>query len=248
MVEGSGIVVVGSGKVVVVVDVVVVGGSVVVVVATVLVVVGTEVEVVGVVLVVGGRVVVGLEGRVVVVGRVVVGDVGAGVGLGPGGLVVGVGAAAGVVVVVVAGGRAGNPPVLGAVVVTGPNTMVVDVPAPAGIRAPPPGLVVSGAPFPSPWSVSAASTGGAPEEDRSRSQLAPAKITSTPSPAVSRTIAPEMSRPTRTLSRNDDGVFSGARAASRSAICLARSLGVGLFRPLVRGNRGSFLPPRLAGS
>lgn len=69
------------------------------------------------------------------------------------------------------------------------------------------------------------------------SRSTPAKIPNTRTAAVLRTIAPDRSRPTRTLLRSENrfGVSSPV-SANRAAICLASSSGLGLRGPVGWGN------------
>lgn len=117
---------------------------------------------------------------------------------------------------------------------TGPGgTVVVLEKIAIGDAVPEPSVVVDSAPeTPSsslsickPWTWSSAGA-------RSRSQLTPAKIPNTSAPAARRTMAPEMIRPTMTLSRAENLRSMGSLRANRSAILLARSSGLCLCRPL----------------
>jgi hypothetical protein len=221
--------------------VVVVGAKVVEVVGWVVdVVVVDELEVVvAVVLVVGGRV---GPGRLELVDEgCVVGTEGGEVGVVPGPGVVGGPVSVGVDVVVevdvvVGGGRVGNPPPEpGTVVATGPKTMVVVVVSSSREMAgTPPGLEVTDPPpdDPAPSLMPPANTSGASAGSLPRIQLTPAKTLTTSTPAESKTMVPEMRRPTKTLSRNETRVWAGRSSARRRAICLARSSGPGLCRPL----------------
>lgn len=83
-----------------------------------------------------------------------------------------------------------------------------------------------------------ASTSGCGEVVLSTSQSAPATMPSVRTAAVMRRIPPEMSRPTSTLSRNEERVSAGLDSARRLAICLARSSGLERCGPLT-GNRKS---------
>lgn len=253
MVVVACVVVVGATVVVVVWGNVVVVGSVVVVVGSVVVVVvGANVVVVAVgsdVVVVGGKVVVG-EGCVVfgAVELVVEGTLV---------LVTGPSVVTGAsVVVVTTGGR---------VVVVGPGSVTPVLP---GEVVDPMGTVdvVGEKTNPSPTSSSGAEvvvdvsppttspsppissevrvparTSGSAADNPSSNQLAPMKAPMTTTTVAARTIAPEMSRPTNTLSRKENRRDEGLDSASRRAICLASSSGLELFRRLPGGNR-SFLP------
>lgn len=166
-------------------------------------------------------------------------------------VVVGVVLPAGLVVVVVVGAGMVTLVARGTVVATGPsaNVVVVEESGPRG-RSMGPGEVVvvlsvtAARPSPpmSPASNSRAITSGEVEPSRSSSQLAPATTPTTRSVTVNRTIAPDMRRPMKTLLRREEPVLEGEEAASRSAICFARSSGLGLFRRFGWGNGQSLLP------
>src|SRR5690606_6172233 len=124
-----------------------------------------------------------------------------------------------VVVVVVGAGTVTRDPKNGVVVlVTGPKTKaVVVVLAKRRAESSPPLMVETGASgmVPSASGTWAASTSGAPEPTRSRSQLTPATTAKTRVPAARTTIAIDMRRPTRTLSRREKPTFFGAFDSAR---------------------------------
>lgn len=202
--DGSVVVVVDVVGVVVVVELVVdvdvVGAVVVVEAAAVDVVVGIVVvgaEVVGAGwLVVGPPVLPGVDGADVVTAGEVVGVAGGGAE------VIG-----DEVVVEVGGGNVTTVAGPGAGAATGPGgTVVVLAKTAMPAAAPEPRVVVGSRPEATsasssicrPWTCCSAV--GA----RSRSQLTPAKIPNTSAPAARRTMAPEMIRPTKTLSRAEN--------------------------------------------
>ncbi|HEX6300171.1 MAG TPA: hypothetical protein VF148_06885 [Acidimicrobiia bacterium] len=85
--------------------------------------------------------------------------------------------------------------------------------------------------------VSKESTCGGSSAALSTSRSTPAKIPRTRTAAVLRTITPDTSRATRTLSRNEERFVLGwPPSASRAAIRLASSSGLGLRGPVGWGN------------
>lgn len=81
------------------------------------------------------------------------------------------------------------------------------------------------------------STCGGSTAALSTSRSTPAKIPRTRTAAVLRTITPDTSRATRTLSRNEERFVLGwPLSASRAAMRLASSSGLGVRGPLGRGN------------
>jgi hypothetical protein len=233
------VVVVSSAKVVVLASVVVVVGSVVVVGGTVVVVGGIVVVVVVEGIVGLGSVLVDVdvvdipkllvvEGWVVVTCREVV--------VVEPTVVDGLAAGASVDVVGPGGRSTPIPPALGTVVVTGPTPVVlVEL---AGKRpmnssrfrvGGTPSVVVGL----SCLGTSNESTCGGSADALFKSKSTPAKIPKTRAPAVTRMSPPDMRRPAKTLVRGENLVLAGcACSASRRAICLASSSGLGL--------RGSF--------
>ena len=108
-----------------------------------------------------------------------------------------------------------------------------------------PGLV----PGSSSFEISAERTCGGSSEGGSTRRSTPAKIPRTRMAAVLRTIRPNMSRPTRTLSRAENRFAGGLPfSASRAAIRRAKSSGLGLCGPIGGGNgRIPFLYPPCPG-
>lgn len=100
-------------------------------------------------------------------------------------------------------------------------------------------LVVAGSSF--PVTSNESTCGGsavAPAEASSRSRSTPAKMPSTRTAAVLRTIVPDKSRATRTLLVRENRLeFASPVSANRAAICLASSSGLGLRGPVDGGNR-----------
>lgn len=145
-------------------------------------------------------------------------------------------------VVVVTGAGMVTPVARGSVVATGPTGIVVggeNGPV-NGRKRPPADAVVEVdvlEPIPSPLTTPSASTSGVGSaETRSRNQPVPAITARTMAPAVIRTVAAEMRRPTTTLPRREKRRFDGAVWARRCAICLARSSGLWFGPRLGWGN------------
>lgn len=224
------VVVVSSAKVVVlasVVVVVVVGGIVVVVVVVVEGIVGLGSVLVDVDVVVIPKLVV-VKGWVVVTCREVV--------VLESTVIDGLSAGASVDVVGPGGRSTPIPPALGIVVVTGPTPVVlVELSGKRPMKSS--RFRVGGTPSVvvglSCLGTSKESTCGGSADPLFIRKSTPAKIPTTRAPAVTRMIPPEMRRPAKTLLRSENLVLvCCACSASRRAICLASSSGLGL--------RGSF--------